>query len=94
MTKVNKNDEGFTGAEIECVVNLVVENKFVQYASIKEEDRPKKVNVSMEDMKAIIMEMKKSVLCSQNATDSPVKNIREMKDNYNFKDASTPSSKK
>lgn len=94
LTKVNKNDEGFTGAEIECVVNLVVENKFVQYASIKEEDRPKKVNVSMEDMKAIIMEMKKSVLCSQNATDSPVKNIREMKDNYNFKDASTPSSKK
>lgn len=86
--KDKKNDEGFTGAEIECVVNTVVENKFIKYAEMKPEERPSKMKITIEDMKPVIEEMRKRVLCTQTTTESPVENIRKMQKEYQFKPAS------
>lgn len=89
---------GFTGAEIECVVNTVVERKFVDYArAIDEERHITSVDVTIGDFTAVIDEMKDAVLSNQQTSDkdksneakkSPIDKILEMKDTYKFKSAS------
>lgn len=98
-TEANKgNKGGFSGAEIECVVNTVMEHAFVKYVDEMDKnanavEKPQAIRVTTEDFVVVLDEMRKSVLCNQakgknEAQRSPIDNIREMQEMFNFRDAS------
>lgn len=85
---------GFSGAEIEYIVNMVIENKFVEYVKLVEEEKKvETLPITENDFLDIIKEMKETVMSNQrsdrnNKEKTPVERILEMKDIYNFKSAS------
>ena len=85
---------GFSGAEIEYIVNTILESKFVEYVKlIEEEKKVETLSVTEKDFLTIIEEMKSSVMSNQcsgskNKEKTPVEKILEMKETYNFKSAS------
>lgn len=94
---------GFTGAEIECVVNTAIERRFVYYARQLDEDKKPgdTVGVTEADFNTVIDEMKDAVLSNQqtdgkdkDAKKSPIDKILEMKETYKFKSASKPATNK
>lgn len=61
---------GFSGSEIECVLNMVVEARFQDY--LKEKDKvsnedfiPSKIRITKEDFKKAINTIKPSVMANQ-----------------------------
>lgn len=90
----NQDKFGFSGSEIESVVNMVVENKLVSYLSLDPNDRkPQKIN--SEDFHNVIKKMKDNVLAATVTKDkkdekekTPIDRIREISIKYKLKSAS------
>lgn len=93
---------GFSGSEIECVLNMVVEEKFSQYLSSKEESRdpdfkPSKIKITKRDFDSAIKRIKGSVMSNQKSKKvnreemmrekTSIERIREMQSIYNFVNA-------
>lgn len=100
-TTVKGHEGGFSGSEIDCVINTVVEKKFVEYSSAIDEERqietPMKIKVS--EVIGVIDEMKKHVMSSQVSESNKernsnhpeytqIENIYRMHKTYKFKPAS------
>lgn len=83
--------EGFSGAEIECVVNTVVENAFVAYLDRFGDRRDGMIAVTRDDFKRVITAMKPSIMACQKGTDShptSIERIRIIQRIHRFKNAS------
>ena len=95
---VVKNMEGkFSGSEIECVLNTVVEKKFCEYLKMKESSSNEhnghisKIVVSKDDFTKVIKDMKDSIMANQKGNGgnkTPIELIYEMQKVYGFKNAS------
>jgi len=89
----NSKVSGFSGSEIESVVNAVMEKKFIEY--IKQEDEKgraiKTINITKQDFIKEINIIKPSVMANQKGTkDKPtaVERIRSLQEIYKFRSAS------
>lgn len=83
--------EGFSGAEIECVVNTVVENKFVDYLSYFGARTDGLVAVTEDDFRCVITAMRESIMAHQKGIEGQVTNIeriRTIQKIHKFKEAS------
>lgn len=93
---------GFSGAEIECVLNMVVEEKFTQYLADKTKSNsqdftPSKIRIMFEDFERVITRLKPSVMSNQKSKsdDKPdvyrrktsIERILDMQKIYNFVNA-------
>ena len=96
MMKIKKNNDfvfGFSGAEIEYLVNSVVEKKYREYLKIFGAQNDHKINVTIEDFKCEIEGMLLSRMSNQNGKDNDgsltnIARIRELQRIYQFKNAS------
>ena len=82
---------GFSGAEIECVVNTVVENKFVDYLSCFGNRTDGLVSVSEDDFRGVITTMHKSAMAQQKGEEgqiTSIERIRTIQRIHKFKEAS------
>lgn len=94
---------GFSGAEIECVLNMVVEDKFQDYLNQKQIDVDDEENVPLikitpTDFKNAIDKIKESVMANQKGKmhkpeelhkeKTSIERIKEMNETYKFRDAS------
>lgn len=96
--EIAKQMEGkFAGSEIECVLNLVVEQKFPHYLKEKEANKdnvnftPSKIRIQKSDFSLVISKMKNSIMANQKGTKNQktaIELIRDMQKNYNFINAS------
>lgn len=84
---------GFSGSEIECVLNIVVEEKFSCYLTSKEKSndasfKPEKIKVTREDFSMAIGKIKSSVMSNQKSEKggekTSIERIREMQKVYKF----------
>lgn len=93
---------GFSGSEIECVLNMVVEEKFSNYLAEKsklnnEDYVPEKMKVSKSDFDKVIERISKSVMCNQKSNKiskddmyrdkTAIERIKDMQKIYQFTDA-------
>lgn len=94
---------GFSGAEIKSVVNMVIENKFLEYRKMKGQAQDNeqssesiKVKVTRKDFEDAIDVIKDSVMANQRSKKDPDTNLREktnierimdMQDKYHFREA-------
>ena len=69
--------QGFSGAEIESVVNAVMEKKFIQYLEQKDQERIKGITISKKDFIDEIEKIKPSVMANQKSSekDEPTSSI-------------------
>lgn len=99
MSGGEKNMSGFSGSEIESVVNSVMEAKFIEYYGQKEEHSRKPVKILKEDFSRIIKILQPSVMCNQVGSikekgsgmakeKTAVERIRDLQSVYNFRRAS------
>lgn len=98
MKAKDNNKGGFSGAEINAMVNAVMEKKFVEYMQNEErlkENAPETVAVKKQDFLNEIKSMQDSVLCNQkpqnqeqNSKLSQIERIRELHKTYGFPSAS------
>ena len=94
---------GFSGAEIECVLNMVVETRFQEYLKEKEESniqdfKPSLIKITKKDFKLAIDTIKSSVMSNQESKKkdekdylqekTSIERIKEMQSVYNFVNAS------
>lgn len=94
---------GFSGSEIECILNMVVETKFQDYlnekkSSTNQEVAPSLFKITKDDFKKAIDTIKSSVLANQKSKPREVKDslrdktsierIRDLQDTYKFVSAS------
>ncbi len=92
---------GFSGSEIECVLNIVVEKKFSEYLTNKNNNpdyNPSKITVTTDDFKNAIKGIANSVMANQKSKEinkkdfykdkTAIERIKEMKENYKFINAS------
>ena len=93
---------GFSGSEIECVLNMVVENKFQDYLnekqSLTKDQTPSTIKVTKSDFKKAIDTIKPSVLSNQksklrNEKDllrdkTSIERIKDLQETYKFVNAS------
>lgn len=89
---------GFSGSEIECVLNMVVENKFSLYLNDKNKDpdfTPTKIKITKSDFDVAIERVKPSAMSNQKGKDisgeigkfnekTAIERIKDMQDTYNF----------
>lgn len=97
---------GFSGAEIKSVVNMVIEQKFVEYTRFSHQEKKsgnKRVPVTVADFKQVVEGMKDSVMASQVSKMDPetkqrhktaIERIKEMQEKYHFKEATSHTPKK
>ena len=93
---------GFSGSEIECVLNMVVEDKFSQYLVSKEESRdeefkPSTIKITKRDFEVAVEKIKGSVMSNQKGKKinqdeftrekTSIERIRDMQSIYNFVNA-------
>lgn len=93
---------GFSGAEIECVLNMVVEEKFTQYLADKaksssQDYAPSKVKITLSDFEKVIARLKPSVMSNQKSKSedksdiyrrkTSIERILDMQKTYNFVNA-------
>jgi len=93
---------GFSGAEIECVLNMVVEDKFTQYLAEKvklnsQDYTSSKIKIMFSDFERVITRLKPSVMSNQKSKsdDKPdvfrrktsIERILDMQKTYNFVNA-------
>lgn len=95
MSSGEKKDKsvsnGFSGSEIECVVNSVMEAKYVQYLSQEDKNQKKRITVTKEDFVNEINKIKPSVMSNQKGKDgepTSVERIRNLQQIYKFRSAS------
>ena len=103
MKAKDNNKGGFSGAEINAMVNAVMEKKFVEYMQNEErlkENAPETVAVKKQDFLNEIKSMQDSVLCNQKPQNQEQKNklsqierIRELHKVYGFPSASKEDKK-
>lgn len=99
----DKGKGGFSGAEIETLVNSVFEAKFVEFLDLEKQAEAKgesvsSISISVDDFCKLAENMKKTALCNQkgkkrNENDyekSVIEEIREINELYQF----TPASEK
>lgn len=94
---------GFSGSEIECVLNIVVEKRFQDYLKQKEAANnqdfvPQAINIKKEDFKEAVMQIKDSVMANQKSKErkekdllrdkTSIERIRDMQETYKFVSAS------
>lgn len=97
MTK-DKFSNGFSGAEIESVVNQVMEEIYIEYQKAIDEKRPLKtpIKVTLEKFENAIKLMRPTVMANQiskeerqsNSQQTNIERIRVLQKTYNFKKAS------
>ncbi len=84
---------GFSGAEIESVVNAVMEKKFIQFLEQKNQEQKKGITISKKDFIDEIEKIKPSAMANQKSSKkdelTSVERIREMQKVYKFRSAST-----
>ena len=100
--EIAKQMEGkFAGSEIECVLNLVVEQKFPHYLKEKEANKdnvdftPSKIRIQKSDFSLVISKMKNSIMANQKGNKNQktaIELIRDMQKIYNFINASESES--
>lgn len=93
---------GFSGSEIECVLNMVVEDKFSQYLVSKEESmdeefKPSTIKITKRDFEVAVEKIKGSVMSNQKGKKinqdeltrekTSIERIRDMQSMYNFVNA-------
>ena len=81
---------GFSGSEIESVVNAVMEKKFIKYLE-QDKDQRKAVKISEQDFIDEINIIKSSVMSNQKGKEgehTSVEKIRSLQDIYKFRSAS------
>lgn len=95
MSSGGKKDKsvsnGFSGSEIECVVNSVMEAKYVQYLSKEDKNQKERIIVTKEDFVNEINKIKPSVMSNQKGKDgepTSVERIRNLQQVYKFRSAS------
>lgn len=93
---------GFSGSEIECVLNMVVETRFQDYLKEKakaanENFIPSQIKISKEDFKKAVDTIKSSVMANQKSKKkeedylrekTSIERIKDMQSTYNFVNAS------
>lgn len=81
-------DSGFSGSEIECVINTVVEKKFIEYVDkVDSDEKVESISITEKDILDVINNMKDSVLCNQKVTDhskekTAIQRINELKPKF------------
>lgn len=99
--EVAKNMEGeyggFSGSEIECVLNMVVEEKFQSYLQQKQDANgkdfiPNIIAISKNDFKNAVERIKLSVMSNQKSKKASektsIERIKDMQETYHFVNAS------
>lgn len=89
-------NNSFSGSEIECLVNNVIEEAFIQYLEKKEQgeqfDKDYKIKVLPDNFYSHIELMSDSIMANQKAPEgegsTAIENIRKMQTTYKFKNAS------
>ncbi|MBQ0057513.1 MAG: AAA family ATPase [Bacteroidales bacterium] len=94
---------GFSGSEIECVLNMVVEKRFQDYLAQKsaannQDFVPQTIKIKKDDFKEAIKQIKDSVMANQKSKEknekeylrekTSIERIREMQETYQFVKAS------
>ena len=94
---------GFSGSEIECVLNMVVETRFQDYLREKakaanENFIPSQIKISKDDFKKAVDKIKSSVMANQKSKKkkeedflrekTSIERIKDMQSTYNFVNAS------
>lgn len=99
-TADNSFSTGFSGAEIESVVNQVMENAYVRYRQSVEDHQPipTPIKVSFSEFENVIRQMRPSVMANQVVLEEDKRNnpnkatnierIRDMQKTYHFTNAS------
>lgn len=98
--KSKEDKNGFSGSEIQSVVEAVFEKKYIEYIDKKEMQQDKnaaipKVKITQKDFNDEIDTIRKSVMCNQRGKKdengvmhkTSVERIRELQSTYNFKEA-------
>lgn len=97
--KENFESPGFSGAEIESVVNQVMENAFIDYRKAIDDKRPvSQIKITIKDFKEVIDSMRPSIMANQVTSEEEkrknpnkmtnIERIRELQSVYKFKNAS------
>ena len=91
--KEKTSHDGFSGSEIEGVVNAVMERKYIQYLQLLQENKNcrKKIVVKKSDFIDEINNVKSSVMSNQkgkNGEKTSVERIRQLQEIYKFRSAS------
>ena len=83
--KGSKSEDGFTGAEIEAVVNMLIETKFIEYIGPEKKTDEKEsikerspIKITEEDFNKYINQVKISALCNQK-DNNEIKRLKEIK---------------
>ena len=88
---------GFSGSEIECVVNMVIESKFIEYVnSIESGKNISSIKISTSDFKDKISIIKDAAMCNQKGKKlergdfekTNIERIRDVQSVYKFRNAS------
>ena len=88
---------GFSGSEIECVVNMVIESKFIEYInSIESGKNMSSIKISTSDFKDKISIIKDAAMCNQKGKKlergdfekTNIERIRDVQSVYKFRNAS------
>ena len=94
---------GFSGSEIECVLNMVVEKKFQDYLEQKKAENsqnfvPQAIKIKKDDFKEAVKQIKDSVMANQKSKEkkekdylrekTSIERIKEMNETYHFVNAS------
>lgn len=94
---------GFSGSEIECVLNMVVEKRFQDYLSQKDSSNgqdfvPRTIKIKKGDFTKAINQIKNSIMANQKSREkkekdylrdkTSIERIKEMQETYNFVNAS------
>lgn len=97
MSANESQEGGFSGAEIESVVNMVIESKFIEYIdSINHGIAPSSIKVSPDDFRKKISVVKDGAMCNHkgrktkldDSNMSNIERIRTIQEVYKFKNAS------
>lgn len=91
-----KNNNGFSGSEIESVINTVIEDKTVKYLEkLDADEKVEYMDVSSKDFEDVIGKMKPGVMSNQEGKIedgkkelTTIERIRELQKLYHFKNAS------
>lgn len=94
---------GFSGSEIECVLNMVIEKKFESYLKQKNDSHnqefiPNAIKITKKDFEDVIGRIKDSVMSNQKSKKSgektSIERIKDMQETYKFRNASIKEEKK
>lgn len=97
MTANESKSEGFSGSEIECVVNMVIESKFIEYINCIESGKSiSSIKILISDFEDKISIIKDAAMCNQKGKKldrgdfekTNIERIRDVQSVYKFRNAS------